>query len=574
MDDSGGVCVDSGVAATLISITNNTITNNNVSISLLGDAATCNITDNKIGAYDWSSRSDGNSGNGVYIAGTGQVTISGNTISGNGWNGIDIDRSGGGTNTLVISDNEIGYGENRTVELPNLQNGIDISGWTGSTSWTSEIDGNLVGANGYNGISLNDCHYIAVVYNTVRSNGSTSSYHGVNLQGSVSSVSVSYNTFDSNTGKAVATSSSYNQNIAISQNEYDGEGTSPISLHADSNDGINSPAIDASGIQCDGVNWCVPFSIDPCGAVFANQPLVLEVYSYSPTGVCTYLAAPGGTFDAEGGLTGYVSLLASNFAAGDQIAFLVRCTGGTAIGDTSEFSNLETIQDMPPRVVGVSVGNGTAAETFAPVAGSDAQLWTVRMCSVTTVSITFNRDDVQTDEDALTIVSRDEQTTIAADDAGEISWSPDGYTATWTLDSEVSLGEWYIVLDATQVLTPVGTQLDGEWTNPEYFGDIDDNSEFPSGNGVAGGDFQFAFTVLPGDTDRDGDVDGIDLARFGQGWYQGGDEWSEGDFDGDDDVNPLTSPYLAWGGIPGPITGPRPRAKECSWLATPWNRRT
>jgi hypothetical protein len=206
--------------------------------------------------------------------------------------------------------------------------------------------------------------------------------------------------------------------------------------------------------------------------------------------------------------------------------------------DTSVFS---LPAGTPPQVVGVSVAKASVSETFAPVADSDAQLWTVRVPGVTTVSITFNRNDIETDEDALTIVSSDEQTTIAADDAGEISWSQDGYTATWTLDSEVSLGEWYIVLDATQVLTPVGTQLDHEWTNPEYFGDIDGNSEFPSGNGVAGveGDeFKFAFTVLPGDANRDGDVDGIDLSNFADGWYGiQPPSWQYGDFDGDDDVD-------------------------------------
>ena len=45
-----------------------------------------------------------------------------------------------------------------------------------------------------------------------------------------------------------------------------------------------------------------------------------------------------------------------------------------------------------------------------------------------------------------------------------------------------------------------GRVLDGEW--PSTLGD------FPSGNGSAGGDFQFAFSVLPGDVDGDGSVDG------------------------------------------------------------------
>src|SRR5204862_4559171 len=44
--------------------------------------------------------------------------------------------------------------------------------------------------------------------------------------------------------------------------------------------------------------------------------------------------------------------------------------------------------------------------------------------------------------------------------------------------------------------------LDGEWTSG--------GSNFPSGNGAAGGDFRFRLNVLAGDVDRNGVVNSID----------------------------------------------------------------
>jgi hypothetical protein len=45
-----------------------------------------------------------------------------------------------------------------------------------------------------------------------------------------------------------------------------------------------------------------------------------------------------------------------------------------------------------------------------------------------------------------------------------------------------------------------GNVLDGEWVNPSSYSDASSTSVFPSGNGVAGGDFAFRFDVLPGDS--------------------------------------------------------------------------
>ena len=71
------------------------------------------------------------------------------------------------------------------------------------------------------------------------------------------------------------------------------------------------------------------------------------------------------------------------------------------------------------------------------------------------------------------------------------------HVATWTLENSLPADRLMIDLDADG-LDPVvdldGNILDGDWIN--------DVSSGPSGNGSAGGDFEFIFNVVPGDVDQ------------------------------------------------------------------------
>ena len=60
---------------------------------------------------------------------------------------------------------------------------------------------------------------------------------------------------------------------------------------------------------------------------------------------------------------------------------------------------------------------------------------------------------------------------------------------------------------------------------------------YPSGNGTAGGDFNFAFNVLPGDTNQDGIVNGLDINTIASHWLKTGG--ISGDANGDGIVNGL-----------------------------------
>ena len=70
------------------------------------------------------------------------------------------------------------------------------------------------------------------------------------------------------------------------------------------------------------------------------------------------------------------------------------------------------------------------------------------------------------------------------------------FQAVWTLRASIGSDRLLLVLDDGVVASASGLALDGEWT--------DEASDFPSGDGAAGGDFAFRFDVAPADVDRDG----------------------------------------------------------------------
>ena len=109
------------------------------------------------------------------------------------------------------------------------------------------------------------------------------------------------------------------------------------------------------------------------------------------------------------------------------------------------------------------------------------------------------------------------------------SYSASTFTAIWTLSHTISADNLNIDLHSSgtnAIRDSVGNALDGEWTNS--------TSSYPSGNGVAGGDFNFAFHVLPGDINQDGIVNGQDLALASSAWLTSG---VTGDVNADGIVN-------------------------------------
>jgi hypothetical protein len=169
---------------------------------------------------------------------------------------------------------------------------------------------------------------------------------------------------------------------------------------------------------------------------------------------------------------------------------------------------------------------------------------------------------------------------------GDIDYDRDSHTAIFTLDaavhpngfqftqsSVVHRGDKLLITLLSSGLRDIaGNDLDGEWTNPTGLTSTG-TTNFPSGNGVAGGNFAFRVVMLPGDPNRDNMVNltdhGIVSGNFG---VAGG--WSIGNFDADatvdlDDFGMMNTNFgynwNTWGSTPagpGAPMAPRPDLPE------------
>ena len=150
------------------------------------------------------------------------------------------------------------------------------------------------------------------------------------------------------------------------------------------------------------------------------------------------------------------------------------------------------------RLASDGLGNGG----YAIPAGSTAQSDPLPWDNVDQVMIRFT-EDVDVDSSDLSI-SGINATVHELDD---FFYDAQSKTATWTFANAMAIDKTMLDLNGDN-LSPIvdldNNLLDGNWT--------DDVSVFPSGNGTAGGDFEFAVNYLPGDVDQSGYVDNADLA--------------------------------------------------------------
>ena len=178
----------------------------------------------------------------------------------------------------------------------------------------------------------------------------------------------------------------------------------------------------------------------------------------------------------------------------------------------SRLSNIERLEDRIvlsvslPTVSSISLASTEWSTAFYDHIGSDGytipvgsseQEDTLSWNNLDQVRIEFS-EDVYVNSEDLSISG------INNVDYGilDFSYTPEDATAVWTLSSPLEVDRLMLDLDADGVdpITDLdGNLLDGEWVN---------SSSTTSGNGTAGGDFEFLFNVLPGDT-----LD-IDLLNF------------------------------------------------------------
>jgi hypothetical protein len=195
-----------------------------------------------------------------------------------------------------------------------------------------------------------------------------------------------------------------------------------------------------------------------------------------------------------------------------------------------------------PQVVGVAIAGSTwtsssLAGGYTIPVGSGAQLLTLPAANIDQIKVTFNENVVVDQTDLLLTGVNVPSYNVSG---GTFSYDPVTFTATWTLPQPIGPDKLMLMLNADgsdPIRDLAGNSLDGEWTNPTSTADTG-TSIYPSGDGVAGGNFQFRLNVLPGDADLSGTVNFSDLSKLLASYgTTSGATWGQGDFTGDGAVN-------------------------------------
>jgi hypothetical protein len=125
--------------------------------------------------------------------------------------------------------------------------------------------------------------------------------------------------------------------------------------------------------------------------------------------------------------------------------------------------------------------------------------------------------------------------------SGTFEYDPATFTASWYISGGyLHAGQYILKVTDAVVDAQTGAKLDGEWVNPLHTTVGNQAvSEFPSGNGTAGGNFLFAMTILPGDINRDNQLDWSDIQLINEGYWE-----ILGDFNQDGNVDSLDADDL------------------------------
>ncbi len=147
-----------------------------------------------------------------------------------------------------------------------------------------------------------------------------------------------------------------------------------------------------------------------------------------------------------------------------------------------------------------TAGVGDAELGYRLVDGADqlAKTSTVTWSNVNTLRITFS-ESVAVTEDSLTLHNSLNET-IASTSFAAI----DASTYQWTF-ATLGANKYWIALESDLTADLAGNALDGEWTTST-------TTYANSGNGVAGGDCNFRFNLLPGDVNLSAGVNSTDVA--------------------------------------------------------------
>jgi hypothetical protein len=293
--------------------------------------------------------------------------------------------------------------------------------------------------------------------------------------------------------------------LAVSNGNFSGSGIIGGSTETSNGDDVDVFRFDAGSQPVD-----IWLNVKPA-AVGPNLDLELKIYNSSGTLVAT-INDPE-RIDATHHFTGsgVYYLQIDGVGKGDPLL-----DGYSDYGSLGQYTVLGAIGI--PRVTNVTISGSSSTHTFSfdglndatDADGSGVQLVTVPVGFANTVEITFS-EDVQASilSSHLTIkgLRYNSSPTLATDGFSYISATR---TAKWRYNSVFAADQFLLSL-SDLVTDAQGVALDGEWINPKFLTTTSTAvSRFPSGNGLAGGKFNFVFTNLPGDASLDNLVNSID----------------------------------------------------------------
>ena len=155
-------------------------------------------------------------------------------------------------------------------------------------------------------------------------------------------------------------------------------------------------------------------------------------------------------------------------------------------------------------------GVGNATYGYALQTGSN-QLATLPWTGINTIVVAFNEPIGSLNKSSLILSGGSGGSTPTVTG---FSWLG-GNTYQWTLSTSLTNNQYeisFVGSGGDAVTDRRGAAIDGEFTTG--------SSIFPSGDGLAGGNFNFFFDVLPGDVDQSGLIDANDYnqvkSEFGQ----------------------------------------------------------
>lgn len=170
------------------------------------------------------------------------------------------------------------------------------------------------------------------------------------------------------------------------------------------------------------------------------------------------------------------------------------------------------------KVTGLAfLGESWRAAPWRLIEGSGEQLKAMHFSNIDSIQVMINAPFTGVDKLNKSFFKVEGKNTGVVD-IELVSINLDKSIVTIKLANTLS-ADWYTltVSDSFQLVS--GLRLDGDWTNPRNFSSGAGSSTFPSGDHVEGGDFEFLFGVLPGNTVADDEetnrsVEQVDITKL------------------------------------------------------------